>query len=88
VIANEGGIDDEYIGPIKIHDSYATVDLPEGMPLELYNTLQRTRVAVKPMKFTLANDEMGVAIDSAPPGTSAIDEQLSWQSDETSQRTR
>ena len=66
-IANEGGIGGEYIGPIKIHDSYATVDLPEGMPLEVYNTLQRTRVAGKPMEITLANDDMGVATDSAPP---------------------
>jgi len=66
-IANEGGIGGEYIGPIKIHDSYATVDLPEGMPLEVYNTLQRTRVAGKPMEITLANDDMGAATDSAPP---------------------
>ena len=66
-IANEGDIGGEYIGPIKIHDSYATVDLPEGMPLEIYNTLQRTRVAGKPMEITLANDDMGVSTDSAPP---------------------
>ena len=66
-IANEGEIGGEYIGPIKIHDSYATVDLPEGMPLEIYNTLQRTRVAGKPMEITLANDDMGVSTDSASP---------------------
>lgn len=65
-IANEGDIGGEYIGPIKIHDSYATVDLPEGMPLEIYNTLQRTRVAGKPMEITLANDDMGVSTDSPP----------------------
>ncbi|NQV27149.1 MAG: DEAD/DEAH box helicase [Rhodopirellula sp.] len=61
-IANEGGIGGEYIGPIKIHDSYATVDLPEGMPREIYNTLQRTRVAGKPMMMTLANDATDTAV--------------------------
>jgi ATP-dependent RNA helicase DeaD len=66
-IANEGGIGGEYIGPIKIHDSYATVDLPEGMPREIYNTLQRTRVAGKLMEITLANDDMGASTESRPP---------------------
>ncbi len=66
-IANEGNIGGEYIGPIKIHDSYATVDLPEGMPLEIFNTLQRTRVAGKPMGMVLANDDRGESSDSQPP---------------------
>lgn len=66
-IANEGNIGGEYIGPIKIHDSYATVDLPEGMPREIYHTLQRTRVAGKPMEITLANDDTGMSSDSRPP---------------------
>lgn len=65
-IANEGGIGGEYIGPIKIHDSYATVDLPEGMPRDIYHTLQRTRVAGKPMEITLANDDRGESTGSAP----------------------
>lgn len=65
-IANEGGIGGEYIGPIKIHDSYATVDLPEGMPREIYNTLQRTRVAGKPMGITLANNDTGASSEARP----------------------
>tara|TARA_R110002072_G_scaffold155657_1_gene305974 strand:+ start:9153 stop:11441 length:2289 start_codon:yes stop_codon:yes gene_type:complete len=64
-IANEGNIGGEYIGPIKIHDSYATVDLPAGMPPEIFSTLQRTRVAGKPMEISLANDDMGVSSDTA-----------------------
>lgn len=66
-IANEGNIGGEYIGPIKIHDSYATVDLPEGMPTEIFNTLQRTRVAGKPMGMTLANEDRGATTESRPP---------------------
>ncbi len=63
-IANEGNIGGEYIGPIKIHDSYATVDLPAGMPPEIFSTLQRTRVAGKPMEISLANDDMGVTSET------------------------
>jgi ATP-dependent RNA helicase DeaD len=67
-IANEGNIGGEHIGPIKIHDSYATVDLPAGMPLEIFNTLKRTRVAGKPMEMILANDDRGESsTESRPP---------------------
>lgn len=66
-IANEGGIGGEYIGPIRIHDTYATVDLPEGMPRDIYHTLQRTRVAGKPMEISLANDDRGETGSSHKP---------------------
>ncbi len=56
-VANEGGIDGEYIGPIRIHDSYSTIDLPEGMPREVFQTLQRTRVAGKELQLRLSTEE-------------------------------
>lgn len=43
-IANEGGIEGRYIGRIQIYDNYSTIDLPEGMPDDILQTLQRTRV--------------------------------------------
>lgn len=43
-IANEGGIEGRYIGRIQIYDNYTTIDLPEGMPDDILQTLQRTRV--------------------------------------------
>jgi ATP-dependent RNA helicase DeaD len=46
-VANEAGIDGEFIGPIKIHDGYSTVDLPEGMPQDIHQSLSNTRVAGK-----------------------------------------
>lgn len=79
-IANEGNIGGEYIGPIKIHDSYATVDLPEGMPLEIFNTLKRTRVAGKPMEMALANDDRGESSDSRPPHARKFSSERSRQS--------
>ena len=56
-IANEGGISGEHIGPIKIHDAYSTVDLPEGMPQDVYETLQRTKVTGKPLQLRLSSAE-------------------------------
>ena len=58
-IANEGGISGEHIGPIKIHDAYSTVDLPEGMPVEILQTLQQTKVTGKQLQLRLANETHG-----------------------------
>ncbi len=56
-VANEGGIDGEHIGPINIHDSYSTIDLPEGMPRDVFQTLQQTRVAGKQLQLSRATAE-------------------------------
>jgi ATP-dependent RNA helicase DeaD len=39
-IANEAGLDSRDIGHIKLYDSFSTVDLPEGMPKEIFKHLQ------------------------------------------------
>lgn len=44
-IANETGIDGEHIARIKIEDDYSTVELPAGMPKELFQELKKVRVA-------------------------------------------
>ena len=43
-ISNEAELDSEYIGRIVIHDNYSTVDLPEGMPKELFKHLKKVWV--------------------------------------------
>ncbi|HRX71068.1 MAG: DEAD/DEAH box helicase [Candidatus Competibacteraceae bacterium] len=43
-IANEAGIEGRYIGRIEIHNDYSTVDLPDGMPPEIFQHLKRVRV--------------------------------------------
>lgn len=50
-VANEAGIESGYIGPIKIYPHFSTVDLPEGMPKDVYQTLQRTWVAGKQLRL-------------------------------------
>jgi len=54
-IANEADISSQYIGEIKLHDEYSTVDLPEGMPSELLTHLQKVRVCAKPMRISVYN---------------------------------
>jgi len=43
-IANEADIESKYIGRINIFDDHSLVDLPEGMPKELFHTLKKARV--------------------------------------------
>ena len=43
-IANEAGLDSQHIGHIDIHTEYSTVDLPLGMPREVFQDLRKTRV--------------------------------------------
>ena len=50
-VANEAGIESQFIGPIKIYPFFSTVDLPEGMPKDIYQTLQRTWVVGKQLRL-------------------------------------
>jgi len=43
-VANEAGIEGEYIGMISIQDNYSTIDLPEGMPKAILKHLRKTRI--------------------------------------------
>ena len=51
-IANEAGIDSRYIGRIEIHDDYSTVDLPDGMPREIFQHLKKVRVRQCPLNIS------------------------------------
>lgn len=43
-IANEAGVESQYIQNIEISNGHSTVDLPEGMPKEIENHLKKVRV--------------------------------------------
>ena len=51
-IANEAGIESRYIGRIEIHDEYSTVDLPAGMPEEIFQHLKKVRVRQYPLNIS------------------------------------
>ena len=44
-IANEAGLDSAHIGRIEIHDEFSTVELPEGMPKDIFKTLKKVWVS-------------------------------------------
>ncbi len=43
-IANEAGLDGQHIGSIDIHPDFSLVDLPVGMPKEVFQDLKKVRV--------------------------------------------
>ena len=51
-IANEADIDSQYIGQIEIKDECSFVDLPAGMPDDVYQLLRNTRVCQQKMNLT------------------------------------
>ena len=50
-IANEAGLDSQYINRIVIHEDYSTVELPQGMPRDIFRTLKKTWVCGTQLKI-------------------------------------
>jgi ATP-dependent RNA helicase DeaD len=50
-IANEAGLESKHIGRIDIYDDFSTVDLPEGMPRTIFNSLKRVWVSGQELKI-------------------------------------
>lgn len=55
-IANEAGLDANHIGQISIFDEYSTVDLPSGMPREVFKTLGRAWVVGRQLRISKLSD--------------------------------
>jgi ATP-dependent RNA helicase DeaD len=53
-IANEAGIDSAQIGRIEIFEDFSTVDLPQGMPQEVFFALQKVWVSGRQLKIAKA----------------------------------
>ena len=54
-IANEAGLEAKYIGRIEIFDSYSMVELPDGMPQDLFKHLGKVWVAGQQLKISYAD---------------------------------
>jgi ATP-dependent RNA helicase DeaD len=52
-IANEAGLDGEHIGHIEIESEFSLVDLPVGMPKDIFMDLKKVRVCGRPLKISL-----------------------------------
>ena len=66
-IANEADIDSAYIGGINIQDDYSTVELPDGMPKEIFDHLKKVRVRNHPIRISIE----GKGAPSAEPASEA-----------------
>ncbi|MEO8134850.1 MAG: DEAD/DEAH box helicase [Betaproteobacteria bacterium] len=66
-IANEAQMDSQHIGRIEIFDDHSLVDLPEGMPKELYRDLQKVWVAGQQLRLSKIESAAGAAQGPATP---------------------
>jgi ATP-dependent RNA helicase DeaD len=51
-IANESGLNGKAIGRIQIFDTHSTIDLPKGMPEDVFQGLRQLRVLNKPLQIS------------------------------------
>ena len=51
-ISNEAGIDSKYIGKVDINQDFSFVDLPYGMPKEVFTVLKKTWVKSQKMAIS------------------------------------
>ncbi len=54
-IANETGLQGNNIGRIQIFDSYSLVDLPKGMPTNIFKNLKKVKIMNKELNINLCN---------------------------------
>ena len=55
-IANEAGLDSNEIGSIQIRDDFSTVDLPAGMPRDIFRILGRAWVVGRQLRISKLSD--------------------------------
>ena len=60
-IANEGGLDAEHIGRVQIEQDHSLVDLPKGMPKEIFRDLRKTWVCGQTLKISRFQDGAAAA---------------------------
>jgi ATP-dependent RNA helicase DeaD len=51
-IANESGLDGEHIGHIEIDTDFSLIDLPKGMPRDIFMDLKKVRVCGEAIKIS------------------------------------
>ena len=72
-IANEAGIDGVHIGRVDIREDHSFVDLPEGMPKEIFTELQKVRVAGRELRISRVREKAPKPPRDARPPTADRD---------------
>lgn len=55
-IANEAGLDGQHIGSIEIEDDHSLVDLPAGMPKDIFMDLKKVRICGQAINISLQGE--------------------------------
>ncbi len=58
-IANEAGLDSQHIGRINIQETFTLVDLPEGMPRDIFRILKKVWVSGQQLKISRLKSNRG-----------------------------
>jgi ATP-dependent RNA helicase DeaD len=56
-IANEAGLEGRHIGHVDIREDHSFVDLPEGMPKEIFRSLKKVRVVGRELQIAHASSK-------------------------------
>jgi ATP-dependent RNA helicase DeaD len=56
-IANEAGIEGVHIGRVDIRDQHSFVDLPEGMPKQIFKDLQKVQIAGRELRISRVSEK-------------------------------
>lgn len=67
-IANEAGVESSFIGRIEIENEFSLVDLPAGMPKEIFRDLQKVWVVGRQLKLSRLNAPPAKTPYEAPAG--------------------
>ena len=51
-IANEAGLESQHIGRLSIRDDYSLIDLPDGMPQEVFQHLKKVWVNQQQLRIS------------------------------------
>ncbi len=57
-IANEISLDSSYIGAINLHDKHSFVQLPKGIPADLFKQLKGVRVRRQPLAISASDEQV------------------------------
>jgi ATP-dependent RNA helicase DeaD len=65
-IANEGGIEAQFIGRVSIRGEHSLIDLPEGMPTEVFQHLKKVWVTGQQLRISEWDGKESEASSEAP----------------------
>ncbi len=66
-IANEAGLESQFIGRISIMDDHSLVDLPDGMPKDIFQHLRKVWVNQQQLQISVAERDVSDSTDSDKP---------------------